>query len=130
MMIKTHCKKCGNTFNLDIGDKTVEQITEQLTNQRGFHCDVGNHIELNSPMDYWFFVGDPFEGSAPSESEFLEILKRSHHEVFTTDELRDQFDVKGFSYFGACVAIRKSTGQKYILDFTHSPKHERYYYSI
>jgi hypothetical protein len=53
-------------------------------------------------------------------------LESSHGQVWTTDELTQDFKVKGFSY-GVVVVQRLSDGVIGTLDFTHMP---RFYYSF
>jgi hypothetical protein len=125
-LIDVNCKTCGSDFKLDVGDMTVEQVTDMLRKRDGFHCDTGNHMELGSPMNHWT-LGKMCEGNAPTEEEWYEKMTAQHGKLISTSELREKFEVTGFA-FGACMAKVKATGQEICLEFIHSPKGVRYYY--
>lgn len=56
-----------------------------------------------------------------SEVEARTELEAKYGKVWTTDEMRKEFDIVGF---GApfVVAVEKSTGAKGSLEFSHSPR--------
>jgi hypothetical protein len=76
-----------------------------------------------SRRGYWHNVANL--ESKKYAQEFLDSLY-PERDRWTTEELRAEFDVKGFA-FGFCIAVRKSDGVKGSLDFDHSP---RVYYSF
>jgi hypothetical protein len=125
-LLDIHCKKCGNDFQMDIGDKTIEEVRAILEKRDGYHCNAGNHMEFGSPLFYWV-LGELHEGSAPTEDEWKKLATERHGHLISNDELRDKFEVTGF-FFGSCMAKVKVTGQEVCLEFIHSPKGERYYY--
>jgi len=126
-LLDIHCKKCGSDFQMDIGDKTVEEVRASLEKQDDFyHCNAGHHMEYGSPLYYWV-LGEVHEGSAPTEDEWKKLATERYGHLISNDELRERFEVIGFG-FGACKAKVKATGEETFLDYTHSPKGERYYY--
>lgn len=50
-----------------------------------------------------------------------EELEASYGKVWTTDEMREEFEVLGFS-MGYCVVQRKSDGKRGCLAFLHAPR--------
>lgn len=54
------------------------------------------------------------------------VLEAKYGQVWTTDEMREEFEVEGFS-LGLVVVRRKRDGQRGSLEFGHSP---RFYYSF
>ena len=61
-----------------------------------------------------------------NEKEFRNNLESAHGQVWSTDEMQEDFEVTGFGY-GLCVVKRKSDNQVGSLDFTHLP---RFYHSF
>ena len=51
--VKATCRKCGETFTLNIGENTLEEAIEVLKSRKGFECPSGKHSEKGSPADYW-----------------------------------------------------------------------------
>jgi hypothetical protein len=60
----------------------------------------------------------------PLAPDFLQMVIDAGGRVWTTEELREEFDVLGFAA-PLCIARRKSDGRKGALMFTHMP---RYYF--
>ena len=127
MLCKTTCKKCGESFKLDIGTMTKEQTIEKLSKQNRFECP-GHHVELNSPMDYWV-LGEIIEGSIQSESDWLESMKKNGRILYSNDDVRELFNCTGFS-MGIFCGTDKKTKERVLLDFSTSPEGNRYYYRI
>jgi len=127
MLCKTTCKKCGESFKLDIGKKSIEEVKKQLSKQNGFECP-GHHVELNSPMDYWV-LGEIIEGSIQSESDWLESMKKNGRILYSNDDVRELFNCTGFS-MGIFCGTDKKTKERVLLDFSTSPEGNRYYYRI
>ena len=127
MLCKTTCKKCGESFKLDIGTMTKEQTIEKLSKQNRFECP-GHHVELNSPMDYWV-LGEIIEGSIQSESDWLESMKKNGRILYSNDDVRELFNCTGFSC-GVFCGTDKKTKESIMLDFSSSPGGNRYYYRI
>ena len=127
MLCKTTCKKCGESFKLDIGKKSIEEVKKQLSKQNGFECP-GHHVELNSPMDYWV-LGEIIEGSIQSESDWLESMKKNGRILYSNDDVRELFNCTGFSC-GVFCGTDKKTKESIMLDFSSSPEGNRYYYRI
>jgi len=127
MLLKVECKKCGESFKLDIGTHTKEETIEMLKNRDTFECP-GHHVELSSPVNYWIF-GDVVPGNAPSEKEFLKKLKAEYPEVYKNKDLEKKYTVSGFS-MGCCICRDKTTGKKAYFDFENSPAGTRFYYKI
>ena len=48
-------------------------------------------------------------------------LSERHDKVWSTDEMREEFEVLGFCNY-LCVVRRKKDGVKGTLDFTHMPR--------
>ena len=57
--------------------------------------------------------------AAPGSREALEAV---HGKVWTTDELREEFEVVGFMA-PVCVVRRRSDGRKGSVEFQHSPRY-------
>jgi len=127
MLCKTTCKKCGESFKLDIGTMTKEQTIEKLSKQNGFECP-GYHAELDSPMNYWV-LGEIIEGSIQSESDWLESMKKNGRILYSNDDVRELFNCTGFSC-GVFCGTDKKTKENVMLDFSSSPEGNRYYYRI
>jgi hypothetical protein len=127
-IVDVYCKKCGETGKLDIGDMTIEEATELLEKRKGFSC-FGHHVELSSPIpNYWEIMPDTLrEERVPTEEEWIADMIAKHGEIWGVQELGERFDKIGFS-FGFCTARDKKTGEEVILDFTNSPKGNRYYF--
>jgi hypothetical protein len=53
-------------------------------------------------------------------------LEKTYGQVWTTDELREDFEVIGFVYY-MCQVRRKSDGAEGIIQFQHEP---RFYYGF
>ena len=53
-------------------------------------------------------------------------LEKIHGQVWTTDELREDFDVIGFIFY-SCQVRRKSDGAEGIIQFQHAP---RFYFNF
>ena len=53
-------------------------------------------------------------------------LEKTHGQVWTTDELREDFEVIGFVYY-MCQVRRKSDGAEGTIQFQHEP---RFYYGF
>jgi hypothetical protein len=51
--VKATCRKCGETFTLNIGENTLDEAIQLLKQKQGFECTAGHHVELGSPLDYW-----------------------------------------------------------------------------
>lgn len=128
MLLNVTCKKCGESFKLDIGDKTKKETLESLRKQETFSFCPGNHIEISSPINY-LLIGDIVPGNAPSEKDFIENLRSQYSEIYENKEIEKNYEVSGFS-FGCCICKNRSTGKKAYFDFKHSPKGVRYYYKI
>jgi hypothetical protein len=126
-IIEVYCKKCNENFSLITKGKTVEQITELLQKQNGFECTAGNHVELDSPLNYWV-LGKIIDKEVPSDLEKLQYLKKSYPEVYTTSELQEKYKVSGFS-MGCCICENKTTGKKAYFDFTRIGN-DRFYYKL
>ncbi len=47
-MVKVTCQKCNQTFTLNIGENTLDEVIETLKQAKGFQCTAGNHLELGS----------------------------------------------------------------------------------
>jgi hypothetical protein len=126
-VVSAKCKQCGAKITYDIGNHTKEEIIEILKEQDTFNCP-GHHVELGSPLRYveidWNSVK---EQHVPTDKEWLSDMKKKGYKLISTDELRGDYNVTGFS-MGICVAVRKSDGEKVYLDFTQSPSGKRYYY--
>jgi hypothetical protein len=129
MLVQVHCKKCGEDFKLDIGDKPLSEVIESFRKETGFHCDPGNHVELSSRLNYWVF-GELSEGSAPDPADQLKKLMETRKEVFSNEEFQKQilYEVTGFS-MGCCICRDKKTRETVYFDFTHIGN-VRYYYRI
>jgi hypothetical protein len=126
-VVTATCKKCGHTFKLDIGTNTPEQIIDILSKRDSFECP-GHHVEMSSPLNYWDIDWNSVqEQHVPTDKEWLSDMKKKGYKLISTDELREDYTVTGFS-MGICVAVRKSDGEKVYLDFTQSPSGKRYYY--
>jgi hypothetical protein len=129
MLVNCKCKKCQQTAQLDIGNKTKEEVIDCLKKQKSFQC-FGHHVELTSPLDFWEIDWDSLEqGNALTEEEFVSELKKDKMIVYDTEEMKEKYDIQGFS-MGMIVAIDKSSGAKLWFDFTTSPKGKRYYYCV
>lgn len=130
MLLIGTCSKCKTEIKLDIGDKTPEQVKKELSKWESFNCP-GKHTEVESPypsywnLDKWKLV----EGKSPTEEDWVKDLKEKVGEIFTTKELEEKFNVKGFS-MGLCAAKRKDNGKDAVFNYVHSPKGERYYFAI
>jgi hypothetical protein len=126
-VVSATCKQCGAKITYDIGNHTKEEIIEILKKQDTFSCP-GHHFELGSPLRYvdidWNSVQ---EQHVPTDKEWLSDMKKKGYKLISTDELREDYTVTGFS-MGMCVAKRKSDGEEVVLDFTNSPSGKRYYY--
>lgn len=53
MFLSFKCNKCNNLGILDIGDKSISYVKEQLENSGPFHCDLGYHVEITSRKYYY-----------------------------------------------------------------------------
>jgi hypothetical protein len=125
VLVDVTCKICDETFQFDMGDKSLEELKKILGERDSFQCP-GHHFENGSPLDYLIF-GKVHEGSAPSENEWLGKMHELHSKIYTSDDLPLTFEVVGFSS-GLCVAKIRATGEKVVLDFKASPSGKRYYY--
>jgi hypothetical protein len=63
--VKATCRKCGETFTLNIGENTLDEAIEMLKQSQGFECTAGKHIEQGSPMDYWTIHPETLHESDP-----------------------------------------------------------------
>jgi len=124
-MWSAKCKKCGETARFQ---GTREEL-EAYLDQESFHCNPGHHMELCGPRVYlevdYDNPGEPEE--LPTDEQVLADLKTRYRWAGDTKALGEEFEVVGFS-FGLCVAVRKATGDKEVLDFMHTPDGTRYYY--
>lgn len=73
--VKASCRKCGETFDLNIGENSREEVENLLRQQRTVNCP-GQHVELSGPLDYWELhwdqVGEREE--PPSDEEYGQKL--------------------------------------------------------
>lgn len=130
-MVTVHCKTCGETFSLDIGTKSRDEIEAGFAKQgAGFECP-GHHVEIGARADHWEIDWSTLrEGKAPSDDEFLQNLKEQYQEVYDTDQLRaSDIEITSFS-FGLPIAKSKIDGSDITLDFTSAPSGKRYYYVV
>lgn len=126
-IVSCTCKKCGETFKLNINNATREEIESGFMKQDGFQCP-GHHVELGPREDCWTIDWDSLrKDHVPSEEEWLEKLKNQNQGVWDTKSVQEFFKIQGF-FGGACIAINKETGQEVCLDYVHSPDGVRYYY--
>jgi hypothetical protein len=125
--IETHCITCGCDFNLDIGDKTPEQVQKLLEAKESFHCDAGHHFEMDSPVNHWVLGNRIETRTAPTEEQWYNQMTEKHGRLMTSDQMQAEFEVEGFA-FGACMAKNRKTKQDACLEYITSPKGERYYY--
>lgn len=128
-LVKCTCKKCGETFKIDIGNLTREGVEAWLAKDTGgFQCP-GMHVELGRRSDYWMLDWDSLsEDSKLSDEDWLRQLMSDKGVVWTTDELTAYFDVKSFA-MGYCIAKDKTTGDDVCLSYAHAPQSgKRYYY--
>lgn len=130
MLVKISCKKCGESGKLDIGDKPLSIVLEELKKEESFHCGLGNHVELSSRLNYWTF-GELTDEKPPTIEEQLKDLKNSYTEIFSNDEFHKQtkYSVSGFS-MGCCICTDVKTGEKVYFDFKTLIDGKRYYYKI
>ena len=63
------------------------------------------------------------------EDVWLIGLCRRYGEIFSIQDLREQFDVRGL-ICGFLVALERVSGRTLLLDSALSPKGERWYYPI
>lgn len=126
MLLNVTCKKCGLKYKIDIGDKTPDEVRENMKKQDNFSCPVGNHIELSSPVNYLVF-GDVEPGQALADPDWLDQKKKEGYTLMNSDEVREKFTCTGFS-MGLYCGTNKKTGEKVVLDFMNSPAGVRYYY--
>jgi hypothetical protein len=125
-VVSATCKKCGQTFKLDIGTKSKQEIVEILSKRDSFECP-GHHFELSSPLNYWVIDWDSVKSqNVPTDAEWKADMRKKY-KLISSDELQRDYTVTGFSS-GVCVAIRKKDGEKVYLEFTNSPSGKRYYY--
>ncbi len=124
-LIDTTCKVCGSSFQLDAGEKSLDEVVKVLRARESFECP-GHHFEIGSPMDFWV-LGKIHAGSAPTEEEWIAERTAHHGQLYTTDELDKKFEVTGFA-MGMCMAKYKQTGQEVCLGYSQSPKGVRYYH--
>lgn len=125
MLLKVTCKKCNENFKLDVGNKTIDQVKEQLKNQSSFECP-GHHMEISSPINYWI-LGEIIPGEIQTEKEWLTDIKNRGIKLYSHDEINDLFVCGGFSY-GLFCGHNKKTGEKVVFDFMRSPEGKRYYF--
>ena len=125
MLVKSTCKKCGETFKLDIGDKSLPEIKKILAKRDSFECP-GHHVEMTSPLNFWTF-GEIIEGNAPTEAQWLAKMRDGGRKLYSNDEVRELFECTGFSA-GMFIGFNKKTKEKVVLDFSTSPEGHRYYH--
>jgi hypothetical protein len=83
-------------------------------------------LELRARMNYATVNAEASAAIAAAPEDPRKALEAKYGQVWTTDELSEDFTVLGFS-LGICVATRKSDGQKGSLEFKHSP---RFYFNF
>jgi len=93
MVIKTTCKKCGVTINLDFGDMTREEavkMCEELDRTPrecpGMHCELGNwryYWSLDDAIHRAYDLGEgESELNVPSDREHVEALLAEGREIY------------------------------------------------
>ena len=131
-MVKTTCRKCNETFTLNIGENTLDEAIEMLKQTKGFECTAGHHIELGSPMDYWTIHPETiYEAQPMTDQDWLERLKATVEsgKVWDTQELARDYEISGFSA-GLCIAKDRTTREEVCFDHGASPSGKRYYWRI
>jgi len=131
--IQFRCQVCGGEGWIQgIPDgKSVEDIQKSLQKKSGFHCFIGNHVELNSADKYWILKPETLQvdKNPVTDEQWLSQLRLKVGQVWTIEELLMEFEVIEFVY-GLCNVKQKSTGQMGYIDFTHSPSGKRYYFGF
>ncbi len=126
--VEAHCKKCGGTFKLDLGELSVEEARANLEAQETFECP-GHHVELSGPSNYWTIDWNDVkeDNTEPMTDEEWRAQYRDKFEhVVDTQGLRAVVDkIVGFSA-GSCRVIRDGTEE--LVDFAHAPSGKRYYF--
>jgi transcription elongation factor Elf1 len=126
-IVGVHCNKCGLDFDVDIGDKTREEVE---TNKTGIKCP-GHHVELMpKPDDFTIDWSSIKNGSALTDDEWLKEMKYYYSEVYEKDELeKANIEITGF-VIGEPMAKDTRTGEDIVLSFATAPSGKRYYYLL
>ena len=130
MLVKFKCKKCEKEGYFDVGDldklEAMKAIADQFS--KGFTCSVGNHVEVDSIFNYYDIDWDnPVEHVPMTEEQFLNNLKNDFVEVYSTEELREKYNIDGFMG-GYCLVSEKNDEDKQkMMLFFQSPEGKRYY---
>jgi len=131
-MVKATCRKCKETFTLNIGENTLDEAIEMLKQQQGFECTAGHHVELGSPMDYWTIHPETmYEAEPPTDEDWLAKLKATlaNGTVWDTQELARDFEITSFSS-GLCFGKDRKTTEQACFTYGASPSGKRYYWRI
>jgi hypothetical protein len=122
MILQGICRKCNTPVKLDVGTNTVEDTITILRKLEGFTCP-GHHVEMSTPYpNYWDVHNwELVEGSAPTEEEFVETLRKANKYVRTTDEMQGL--ITGFA-MGFPM-----TSDGLCWQYVHSPRGRRWYIS-
>lgn len=130
MLIKYKCKKCEKEGFFDIGNLDKLEAMAILKKQygNGFECTVGNHYEIGSIFDFYTVDWDnPIEGASMTEEQFIQGLKETFLEVYTTAQLQERYNVEGF-LSGQCLVSEKENEEiQKIMLYYSSPEGKRYY---
>lgn len=130
MLVKYKCKKCEKEGFFDIGDLTKIEAMAELRKQfgNGFECRIGKHYEIGSIFDFYDIDWDkPIEGESISEEQFLENLKQTFIEVYSTAELQERYNVEGFMNGQCLVSEKEDEDIQKIMLYYSSPQGKRYY---
>lgn len=128
-MVKCTCKKCGETFKIDIDQMSREEVETWLAKDTGgFQCP-GHHVELGKRSNYWTIDWNSlYEDAKPDDEKWLKKLIQNRGNIWSTNDLSLMFEVIGFAT-GYCIAKNKTTGKEICLDYTCAPvSGKRYYY--
>ncbi len=131
-MVKATCRKCKETFTLNISENTLDEAISLLKQAKGFECTAGHHVELGSPMDYWTIHPETvYEAEPMTHEEWLARLKTTVAKgaVWDTQELARDFEITGFTA-GLCIGRDRKTREEVCFDYGASPSGKRYYWRI
>ncbi len=125
--VSCKCKTCGETFQIDIGNSTREEIDKWLDKSGGFQCP-GRHVELGKRSHHWTIDWNSLhEDTKQSDEDWLKELMTEHGVVYENDELSAYFKVTGFT-MGFCMAKDKTSGEEVCLSYAHAPESGKRYY--
>lgn len=130
MLVKYKCKKCEKEGFFDIGDLSNIEAMAELKKQfgNGFECRLGNHYEIGSIFNYYEIDwNNPVEGEAMSEEQFLQGLKETFLEVYSTAQLQERYNVEGFLSGQCLVSEKENEDIQKIMLYYSSPLGKRYY---